>query len=226
MTVITGTLQAEFPMAKPPRSSAAFEVHPSVAYVQAVLANFREKTGRTVDEWVVLARARELPDAKALLAWLKTQGLGGTQASFVAQRAATAPGHAFDDTPEGYLAAAPGYVEAQYGGKKAALRPLFEQLIIHARSLGHDVKVCPCETIVPFYRNHVFAEVKPFVSRLDLGLALGNPAAVNDPSGRLKDTGGFAKKDRITHKVEIASMTDLDAVVLGWLQQAYERDGK
>ena len=114
-------------------------------------------------------------------------------------------------------------METHYGGKKAALRPLFEPIVSQARGLGTDVKVCPCETIVPFYRNHVFAEVKPFTARLDLGLALGDPASVKDPSGRLKDTGGFKKKDRITHKLELASEADLE-LARAWLKQAYERD--
>jgi hypothetical protein len=188
--------------------------------VQTVLANLKAKTGRTVDEWSDQIRIECPPDPKA---WLKAQGLGSTQIGFVLQRANAAPGHAFDDTPEGYLAAAPGYVEAQYSGRKAALRPLFERLVSLARGLGADVKICPCETIVPFYRNHVFAEVRPFVSRLDLGLALGDPALVKDSSGRLKDTGGFQKKDRITHKLEIKSEADLK-LALPWLQQAYGRD--
>jgi hypothetical protein len=197
-----------------------YDVHPSIAYVQTVLANLAVKTGRTVDDWSDLLRRENPRDAKA---WLKAQGLGGTQAGFVLQRATAEPGHAFDDTPEGYLAAAPGRVDAQYSGKKAALRPLFERIVALARGLGSDVKVCPCETIVPFYRNHVFAEVKPFASRLDLGFALGDPATVKDPGVRLKDTGGFAKKDRITHKLEIVSEGDLKAA-LPWLKQAYERD--
>jgi predicted transport protein len=78
--------------------------------------------------------------------------------------------------------------------------------------------------MVPFYRNHVFAEVKPFASRLDLGLALGDPTTVQDPQGLLKDTGGFAKKDRITHKLELRVQADLQAA-LPWLKRAYERDG-
>jgi predicted transport protein len=194
-----------------------------VAYVQAVLANLKARTGRSAEEWVQLIRGQGLAEPKAIQAWLKAQGLGGTQAGLLTQRAGDTEGHAFDDTPEGYLAAAPKYVESQYGGKKAALRPLFEEIVTLARGLGPDVKVCPCETIVPFYRNHVFAEVKPLASRLDLGLALGDPAVVQDPTGRLKDTGGFRKKDRITHKVEIVSGTDLE-IALPWLKQAYERD--
>jgi len=194
-----------------------------VAYVQTLLANLSVKTGRSAEAWVDLARTQEMADAKAIQAWLKAQGLGSTQAGLIAQRAAAMAGHAFDDTPEGYLAAAPGYVDGQYSGRKGALRPLFERIVTLARSLGPDVKICPCETIVPFYRNHVFAEVKPFASRLDLGLALGDPARVKDSQSRLKDTGGFAKKDRITHKLELTCEADL-VLAESWLRQAYERD--
>ncbi|WP_243384558.1 DUF5655 domain-containing protein [Geothrix alkalitolerans] len=206
-----------------------YDLHPSVAYIQAILANLERNSGRDLAAWVALAREEAPSDLKGCSAWLRARGLGGTQAGLVAQRACAAPGqatsHAFDDTPEGYLAAAPRYVEAQYAGKKAALRPLFEAIVLRARGLGSDVKVCPCQTIVPFYRHHVFAEVKPFASRLDLGLALGDPATVGDPSGRLKDTGGFRRKDRITHKLEITTEADLDGV-LPWLRHAYERDAK
>lgn len=212
-------------MSKPASTSASYDLHPSVAYVQSILANLEAKTGHTLEAWVARVRAEGPAEAKARLAWLKAQGLGTNQAGFVAQRAAAAPGHAFDDTPEGYLAAAPGYVDAQYGGKKTHLRPLFEQAVALVRSLGKEVRVCPCETLVPFYRNHVFAEIRPFVSRLDLGLALGDPATVRDPTGHLKDTGGFKKKDRLTHKLELSSEADL-AAALPWLVKAFERDGK
>jgi predicted transport protein len=184
------------------------------------LANFHVNTGRTVEEWSDLVRAAAPADPKA---WLKAQGLGTNQAGFVAQRAAGSAGHAFDGTPEAYLAAAPGYVAGQYSGKKAALRPLFERIVALARGLGEDVKVCPCETIVPFYRNHVFAEVKPLATRLDLGLALGDPASVQDPRRLLKETGGFQKKDRITHKFALTSKDDLE-IALPWLKRAYEQD--
>ena len=210
-------------MVPPSNVSTPYDLHPSVAYVQSILSNLEAKTGRSLETWLALIRKGAPAETRARIAWLKEQGLGTNQASLVAQRAGDEPGHAFGETPEGYLAAAPGYVDTQYGGKKTALRPLFERIVALARGLGADVKVCPCETIVPFYRNHVFAEVKPLASRLDLGLALGDPASVKDASGRLKDTGGYKKKDRITHKVEITSETDLEHA-RAWLKQAYERD--
>ncbi len=207
-------------MAQSTHVPCTYDVHPSVVYVQSILANLSAKTGHTAEEWSDLLRREAPADPKG---WLKARGLGATQAGLVLQRASAQPGHAFDDTPEGYLTAAPGYVDGQYAGRKAALRPLFEGILHLVRGLGPDVKVCPCETIVPFYREHVFAEVKPLVSRLDLGLALGDPAMVKDPAGCLKDTGGFAKKDRITHKLEVTGEASLK-IALPWLKRAYERD--
>ena len=92
-----------------------------------------------------------------------------------------------------------------------------------ARSLGADVKVCPCETIVPLYRNHVFAQIKPSTNaRIDFGLALkGGPKKLPK---RLIDTGGLAKKDRITHRFALTSVDEIDDEVGKWLSTAYELD--
>jgi hypothetical protein len=201
-----------------------WDVHPSVAYVQAILRNLEANTGKDLDAWVAAVKRKAPKEEKGRREWLKAEGLGGTQAWFVAERSMGQSAHAFDDTPEGYLAAAPGYVDQQYEGKKAALRPLFEEIMGLARELGADVRLCPCATIVPIYREHVIAQVKPFASRLDLGLALGDPALLKEKSGRLVDTGGFKKKDRLTAKVEVRDEADLDAQVRAWLKAAYERD--
>ena len=42
---------------------------------------------------------------------------------------------------------------------------------------------------------------------------------------RLLDTGGFAKKDRITRRIAIASVAEIDAEVERWLRKAYGMDG-
>jgi hypothetical protein len=90
-----------------------------------------------------------------------------------------------------------------------------------ARSIGDDIKISPGKTIVPVYRKHVIAQIKPTTrTRIDFGLALKDTPA----KGRLIDTGGFAKKDRITHRIEITSVDDVDDFVEKWLRKAYEMD--
>ena len=88
---------------------------------------------------------------------------------------------------------------------------------------GKDAKACPCATIVPLYRNHVFAQIKPTTqTRIDLGFALKG-CKTKIPK-RLIDTGGLKKNDRITHRIPIEKLSDIDADVKRWLGIAYEQD--
>jgi hypothetical protein len=43
-------------------------------------------------------------------------------------------------------------------------------------------------------------------------------------SGRVIDTGGYAKKDRITRRIPITSTGDIDDEVKRWLKAAYDLD--
>jgi hypothetical protein len=204
--------------AKPTRS--LYSVHPGVAMVQKTMAALKEKTGRDLDEWVAFIKKEGPPTEKERRAWLKAEhGLGTNYSWWLAERA---EGKGEEDgDPEKYLKAAAGYVEAMYAGPKAALRPIHDHILELAFELGDDVKVCPCQTIVPLYRNHVFAQIKPTTrTRLDLGFALKDQKA----TGRLIDTGGFAKKDRITHRIPLASVADIDDEVKRWLNAAYDLD--
>jgi hypothetical protein len=201
-------------------AASLYSPHPSIEYARSVVANMEKKTGRTLDEWVALVKKSGPKTDAERRDWLKTEhGIGTNTSGWIVERAA---GRGKDDLdPEAYLKAAPGYVDAMYAGGKAGLRPLHDLLIDLGRSLGSDVKVCPCETIVPLYRNHVFAQIKPSTrTRIDFGFALGDTKA----TGRLIDTGGFAKKDRITHRIPIATPEDIDAEVKKWLKVAYDRD--
>ena len=79
--------------------------------------------------------------------------------------------------------------------------------------------------MVPLYREHVFAQIKPTTnSRVDLGFALANYKGKLPKT--LVDTGGLAKKDRITHRIELKSVAEIDGDLKKWLKTAYELDGK
>jgi hypothetical protein len=206
------------------RTSGLYDVHPGVAMVQKWIGELKEKTGRTVEEWVAFVQ-KEAPKTghKARVEWLKTKHkMGNNSAWWIAERAEGKSGE--DDTPEGYLAAAEKYVEQQYSGKKQQLRPIYDELLELGRSVAKDVKACPCQTMVPLYRNHVFAQIKPTTnSRVDLGFALAKYKGKLPK--RLIDTGGLAKKDRITHRIEITEVGQVDDDVRRWVKTAYDLDG-
>src|SRR6266478_3905536 len=106
---------------------------------------------------------------------------------------------------------------------KENMRPIFDELLTLGKSLGKDVKACPCKTIVPLYREHVFAQIKATTnSRIDLGFALTHYKGKLHK--RLIDTGGLAKKDRITHRMEITAAEQVDGEVKKCLKTAYDLD--
>jgi hypothetical protein len=209
------------PKASLAKSESLYGVHPSVAMVQKWLAELKEETGRSMEEWLALVKKEGPKDEKSRREWLKTKHkIGTNKASWIAERA---EGKGWEDTPEAYLKAAAQYVEEQYAGAKEKLRPIFEELLTLGKSIGSDVKACPCRTIVPLYREHVFAQIKPTTnSRIDLGLALTHYKGKLPK--RLIDTGGLAKKDRITHRIEITAADQIDAEVKKWLKTAYDLD--
>jgi hypothetical protein len=200
-------------------AKSSFDVHPSLAMYQTTVAGMKQKTGKSLEEWIALVDKSGPATEKERREWLQTKhGLGRNYASFIAEQSV---GKGDDGTEETYLKQADEYVEKMYSGAKEALRPIFSDLMALGRSLGKDVKVCPCQTMVPLYRKHVFAQIKPTTrTRIDLGLALKDTKV----SKRLIDTGGFEKKDRITHRIEITSPKDIDAEVKKWIKIAYEMD--
>jgi len=210
------------PKASLAKSESLYGVHPSVAMVQKAIAELKEKTGRSLEEWIAIVQKEGPKDEKSLRAWLKTKHkLGMNRAVWIAERADGKGGDL--DTPEVYLKSAVRYVEEQYAGSKEKLRPIYEELLSLGRSIGSDVKACPCRTIVPLYRAHVFAQIKPTTnSRIDLGFALTH--SKGKLPKRLIDTGGLAKKDRITHRMEITAADQIDDEVRKWLKTAYDLD--
>jgi hypothetical protein len=202
----------------------AYDVHPGVAQMQVWIEELPEKTGRSLGQWMSAIRRERFKDEKAARAWLKAEhGVGTNTAWWLVERAFAKDLSLMDDDPERYLALAPKYVAGQYAGKRAALRPIFDRLVALARSLGGDIRVCPCKTIVPVYRGHVIAQIKPATNtRVDFGLALGGLVKKGTKvPARLIDTGGYAKKDRITHRIGLESPDEVDEFVGSWAGRAY-----
>jgi hypothetical protein len=203
------------------RKKSIYGVHPGVLMTQKWIGELKQKTGRTLEEWLKFIKKEGPADEVPRRDWLKTKlGLGTNTAWWLAERS-VGKGEELGDAAA-YLKAAEKYVDEMFAGKKEHLRPIYDALLRLGLSMGKDTKACPCQTIVPLYRNHVFAQIKPTtLTRIDFGLALGD---IKKTPKRLINTGGYEKKDRITHRFEITSLKDIDDEVKKWLKVAYERD--
>lgn len=200
-----------------------FDVHPGVAMVQKWVAELPEKTGRSFDEWTALVKKLKHSTSKEKREHLKVEYRLGTVAAGWLVEAVDGT-VTWDADPDSYLRAADEYVAAMYAGAKEHLFPIFEKLIDAGRSLGTDVFVCPCKTMVPLYRSRVFAEIKPTTrTRVDLSLALGEVPE----SGVLKVNVQRVKKgDRLTHIIALESPKGVTAEVKKWLKMAYRKDAE
>ena len=204
------------------QNKTLYSVHPGVAMMQKWVVDLPAKTGRSLDEWIALVVAEGPQSEKERREWLKEKHKLGTNASWwIAERSAGKGQEDID--PEAYLQAAEGYVAAMFAGAKAGLRPVYDQLLELGLGLGKDVKACPGKTIVPLYRERVFAEIKPATrTRIDLGLALGDLKG----AGRLIENTNRPKGNRISHRIAIGSPAEIDDEVRRWLKAAYDLEAE
>jgi hypothetical protein len=182
---------------------------------EAIAKNLPAKTGRTFEQWVELTRREGLSSRRERIGWLKTEhGLGTVTATFIA---ADAEGRSIADT----YADPDALLDTMYGGEKAPLRAIYDELAKAARKLGRDVELTVCKTYVGIRRGRQFGLIKPTTrTRVDLGLALPGVK----PAGRLLNAGSIGS-DRITHRIEIACKKDIDGEVLRWLKAAFAASG-
>lgn len=181
--------------------------HPDDA-TASMIANLKEKTGKSLADWVKIAKKAGAKHGEIVSTLKSEHGLGHGYANLVAHEAL---GSSAAHADAGDL------VTEQYAGKKAGLKPIYDALLKTAQGFGADVEVAPKKAYVSLRRSKQFAIVQPSTAeRLDLGLNLKGVA----PKGRLEAAGSW--NSMCTHRVKIGSATDVDAEVRGWLKQAYE----
>lgn len=175
----------------------------------AMVANFPEKTGKPLEQWLALVKKRALAKHGEIVAWLKDEhGMGHGFANLVAHRHLNPPGAA----PAG-----DDLVASQYAGKKEALKPLYDRLSAAVSKFGGDVVLEPKKAYVSLRRSKQFGLIQPSTAtRLDVGINLKGVA----PTARLEASGSFSAM--VSHRVRVEKPADIDAELLGWLKQAYQ----
>jgi predicted transport protein len=180
----------------------------------ALAASMARRTGRTLEEWVDLVDTSGVDplDQNAVRRWLKdAHGLPQNSQWAVADAAARRAGWTRPTVEQ--------YVDEQYRGPKAALRPVFDAVLAAVLELGDDVTVEGRSTYVPFVRRRQFAAVAATTARrVDVGLRLPDPP--DSPRLQPATSPGSA-----THKVALTGPDQVDDELRGLLRAAYEQNG-
>ncbi len=180
----------------------------------AVAGSMRERTGRSLEEWVELVAGSGIDplDQRAVRRWLKDEhGVLQNSAYAIAHAAARAAGWEPPSVEES--------IDRQLAGAKADLRPIFDAVRAALEDLGDDVRIEARGTYVPFVRRRQFAAVAAATrTRVDVGLRYTDPPA-SDLLAPASAPG------QATHKLSLTSADEVTDEVEGLLRAAYEQNG-
>lgn len=178
--------------------------------LESMIGNLKEKTGKTLEEWLAVTAKAKIGTHKALVDHLKAEyGIGHGYVNLIAQKhlqgGAEAP--AGDDL-----------VTAQYAGAKGELRPIYDAIIAAVSKFGGDVEIAPKKAYVSLRRSKQFGLIQPTTAtRVDVGINLKG----TDPTDRFEASGSF--NAMVSHRVRLSTVKEVDKELVGWLRQAYDK---
>ncbi len=182
--------------------------------LKAYLDNIKAKTGKTPEDFLVLAKKKGLLEEGVktgqIVDWLKKDfglGHGHAMAIVLTFKNATQPKVSKSDS-----------IAKHFRGGKARWREPYDGLLAKVRKFGPDVSESPTDTYISLLRKgKKFAVVQVTSDRLDIGIKLKGAKS----NGRFGAAGDW--NSMVTHRVRISDPKQIDAQVLGWLEQAYEK---
>lgn len=109
-----------------------------------MLANLPAKTGKPLGDWLRIVASEKLDKHGQIVGFLKSEhGVTHGFANLIAAKALEA------EAPSDPVA-------IQYSGAKAALKPIYDEIVAYAHNLGGDIEVAPKKAIcVDHARNEV-----------------------------------------------------------------------
>lgn len=177
---------------------------------QAYLDTVKAKTGKSPADFAKLALAKGLTKHGELVAWLKSDfELGHGHANAIVGVLLKS---------EARAAGGDEKLEKLFSGKKAVWLEPAKTLISSIQEFGTGIEALPNETYINILvGKKKMAIVQPAsMERLDIGIKLKGVT----PEGRLEASGSW--NNMVTHRVRINDAKEIDAELLGWLEQAYE----
>lgn len=168
-----------------------------------------EKTGKSLDHWIDVVKQSGIDKHKEIITYLKSEhGFTYGYANFIALKAKKSDAGSMDSED---------LLNNQYKGKEA-LKQIYEKLVYEIDKLGGDITKSPKKDSVSIIRKRQFALIKPATkTRIDLGLKIKDKPIGN----RLENSGPFGTM--CTHRVRLTTVDEVDADLISWLKEAYEK---
>ena len=186
-------------MAKSPEEMAA-----------AMIGNLKENTGKTLPQWVKIAKSSKLTKHGQIVKLLKSEhSVTHGYANMIAHQTLL--------TGQGPAPAGGDLIAPQYAGPKADLKPIYDAVIAAVTKFGKDVEIAPKKAYVSLRRSKQFAIVQPSTkTRLDVGINLKG----TKPTTRLEPAGSF--NAMVSHRVRLEQKKDVNPQLIAWLKAAYQ----
>lgn len=180
------------------------------AQANTMIANMKEKTGKTLEQWLAVTGKVGLAKHGEIVKMLKTDhGMTHGFANLVAHKTLKSDAGSSSDASD--------LISAQYAGAKEPLRPIYDAILKCVHSLD-GVEVAPKKAYVSLRRSKQFAIVQPSTkTRVDLGLNLKDEPCTD----RLEASGSF--NSMVSHRVRLEKPGDVDKEVKAWIKKAWSK---
>ncbi|MFD2203081.1 DUF4287 domain-containing protein [Shivajiella indica] len=177
---------------------------------RTMLENLQKNTGKTLEEWIELVKAKSFQKHGQIMKFLKEDhGLTHGFANLIALKSLASDAGSAEDSSQ--------LIDKQYQGKEH-FRPLYDHLIYEISRFGDDIEIAPKNANVSIRRKKQFALLHPITkTRFEIGINLKG----QEPQGKLIPSGNAM----CSHKINLSALSDIDEEVINWLKLAYQNAG-
>lgn len=175
---------------------------------EAIFRNLPKNTGKTLEDWIKILNKSKVKGIKEQITWLKSQGLGTNQATFIVYKVNKVK-NIYEDGDK--------LIDDLFSGDYKKFRKDYDKLITKIKKLGKDISVRPCKTYIPIYRNKQFITIKPVKQGLAVGLALKTAPK----SKRIVPPANNIGSERIKFMIIINKSFEIDDELINLIGEAY-----
>jgi predicted transport protein len=175
----------------------------------STLANLKEKTGHSLEEWKVVLASHNFTKHGEIVKFLKeTHNVTHGYSQTIASKVLGTDADSATDTDE--------LIVNQYKGKEH-LKAFYDLLLAKINDFEGDFEIAPKKAYVSLKRKKQFIILNPASkTRFEIGFNLKGVEA----SGKLQNE----KPDGIcSHKIALADINEIDQEVIDWIKMAYTK---